>query len=490
MDNNTNDVFSDENNNDSEVNFDNFPQEDVDAFSPPSDVDGSGEDDLFSSEGVFDPDDSEVSFGGDGFGDSDENGEDNFFSSGDAEDSGFGFDSMPSPESVDIDSMTGDAEEEFGDFGDSDSSSDSSDVFADGEIENMASEVYDSEEDVTDDDYGLESESEDYDPFDELDDIEDDALASANVAAASSKGISSVVKYGAIGILVVGVGFVGYTSVLPMFMPGPSVVVAQNEAVPVGNNFPTSLPSLPVEVATPVITSPTPVIPQMVIEPIDQPGSPSVLSPLDMGSNVSVSTQNLPTVVLSIPESAQSTPVFVSPTENAPAVVLPIDEIVGGPRGGVDAMKKDVMMSGSKEFDDLSGKIDDVILRLSKMEAKVSSFEASFNMQVGMPNGDPMKFGIAPSMAGQTTFSPIDMPSDSLVMSTSMVDIMPPLKPEIMDGVVLRGVAGNTGWIGVNGDVVKVEIGGVIANAGTVESFQNYRGRWIAVTDKGIILPK
>jgi hypothetical protein len=163
-------------------------------------------------------------------------------------------------------------------------------------------------------------------------------------------------------------------------------------------------------------------------------------------------------------------PVAVSDKPVDTATALPGDDMTGGnDRGGLDAIRAREAASdvSGAALSGINDKLDDIFRRLDSVEKKVASLVPS-----------------SPQLSHQGDVPALDVPGMS-------DDLSAPLKPRIIENVVLRGVApSGTAWINTESGMVEAKVGDMVAGAGTIQSFQNYRGRWIAVTEQGIILPK
>lgn len=385
----------------------------------------------------------------------------------------FDFGGPPSPESVEMDSLQGNPDEEFGDFGSSasfdgnrDTSRPAADPFAD-----------------DDDSQPYASASAD-DPFADDQETDEQTVQEADSAPAESSK-PGIKQYAAIAAAAAFVGYIGYSQVIPMFMPQgePAAVVADNSGL-VSNPL---APTLPAQ-STNVVPAPaqTGKIADLAPQPLDI--QPSATAPsLNIGQPVAEAPPptTLPPAAAPTPTpvvAATDTPTLALPAATpAPVKADPIDEFVGGAdRGGLASMKDDtpvaaVVAPTSDQFAGLSSRIDEIVARIERIETRVAE------LAQGSTDAAPVSGGPGPIVLPASDAAP--------AVSTSGV-IDAPLKPPIIDTAVLRGVSRDVAWIAVGKDVVEVKVGDTIPDAGVVESFQNYRGRWIAVTDKGIILPR
>lgn len=67
-------------------------------------------------------------------------------------------------------------------------------------------------------------------------------------------------------------------------------------------------------------------------------------------------------------------------------------------------------------------------------------------------------------------------------------DIVPPLKPVIIEGVNLKGVSRGVAWVNTVSGVVEVKEGDSIPNSGNVVKIRSYGGDWIVVTTQGLVV--
>jgi hypothetical protein len=392
---------------------------------------------------------------------------------------GFGFSEPPSPQSVAHDSLTGNPDEEFADFG----SSDDDQADFDATSSKSGEPMFGAENDPFDypDDDGASNASQNaaYDPFntENVGDFEDRLAAEPETVVEQKTGLANLKQYAVGGVAALVVGYIGYTQVLPMFVGGETTEIAAPvpTEIPSGN-LPVALPPMqqtqpPQEVVLspeinelPVATQPVAqelpsVPPAQVDAPVvaEQGNQPLVLDPPQVDTNLAL-----------IPVDAQ-------PTANT----APVDELVDSTdRGGIATMKeagKDVGTVGapSVQLEEIASKLDAVVKRIDVIEEKVAALS---NTSTSLPV-------VAPTAPSATAAKEV---SDWV----SNGDITAPLKPEIIENATLRGVSRDVAWIAIGKDVKEYKVGDTVQDAGVIESFQNYRGRWIAVTSQGIILPR
>lgn len=449
---------------DGEFDFDKFAKlDDDDAPATPQE----GGDESDSSDALeFGTEFSADSYGGDDFGGGSENEgdasneDDPFALPGDEGE--FDFASPPSPESVAEEAMQGDADEEFADF-------DGDDSFA-AAIDDDASAATGDPDLVEDDPFAEPSEDfapEGDDPFsaadDDLADLEDepDAAPGAPRTGSAGFGVTRMVAAAAVA------GFIGYAGYL--FLPGllaSPAEVAETDgpaAVAEAPAFPTSLPPQP-------DPSPAPA------EPIALPELPDpVPTAMDEGSSFEIPGAIAELEIPGIPdEQGEDIP---DPAPDRPAMADPLEELVGGPgRGGLASMKEDVVGAPTVTPAPDSAAIERLNDRIEELADAVASLDRRVENVERRPVAAPAADEVSPA---QSSSAPA--PGPGVVFA--------PLKPPIIEGMALRGVSRETAWIGTSDGMVEVRVGESLGDAGIVRSLQNYRGRWIAVTDKGIILP-
>lgn len=380
-------------------------------------------------------------------------------------DNPFDFGGPPSPESVELESLSGDPEQEFGDFGGSTSGFTSE--------EDAPIDVYAEDENQAADSSFVDAFAEETgDITEETDETESTPRESSKLGIKQYAGIAA-----AIGV----VGFIGYSQVLPMFISqGSEPIVADNSLVVPDNAFPTNLPAMPTNVEPEQTKSP--VVAQL---PAELPGSENGQNNLP---SLTLPGADVPTeqpVAVDNPINLDAQPPLELPSADASLTEEPkgdpLDDLVGdSDRGGIVSMKgsdaqhvstTDSQAASNVELAAITARLDEVVKRIEAIEDRVASLSSSNGIQSEI--GTPV-----------TASKPASLPG------VSGDGVLAPLKPQIIERVVLRGVSRDIAWISTDGGVVEVKVGDSIPDAGVIESFQNYRGRWIAVTDKGIILPK
>jgi hypothetical protein len=227
--------------------------------------------------------------------------------------------------------------------------------------------------------------------------------------------------------------------------------------------------------------------------PVKEPVAEPIGGPVDGSAAASLPSLDLPGTTpaavdkpVAADKSLDITPIIAPPVDtavkiDAPIKIDPLDEMVGGSdRGGLASMKDDAQevapvidapVVASADIAALASRLDEVVKRIETIEKKVASFGASFEGTAEIK-------------------TPVASEKPEVLPAVADGGVSAPLKPPIIENVVLRGVSRDIAWIATGKGVVEVKVGDSIEDAGVVESFQNYRGRWIAVTDKGIILPR
>ncbi|MBY3433439.1 hypothetical protein HFN89_04695 [Rhizobium laguerreae] len=384
----------------------------------------------------------------------------------------FDFGGPPSPQSVEMEALSGDPDQEFGDFaGD------------DGFGSTLASDPY------ADDDASSTKRAA-VDPFaDDDNDVDVGAAEDAAESTASNDATKPGIKhYAAIAAAVAVVGFIGYTQVLPMFVSTDSgQVVADAPSIIQDGPVASSLPPVATAIQPPQQTAAIPALP--AADPVAAPtdGKPAdVLPPINLTGAAPDNPTSIDTPpVVDNPVVGEAKPSLDLPAvgqqaARTPAKADPLDEMVGGSdRGGLASMKGDTVETpvneaapiANADIAALANRLDEVVKRIDAIEQRVASFGATFD-------------GNAVAKAPVAGDKPATLPA------VAEGGVTAPLKPPIIENAVLRGVSRDIAWIATGNEVVEVKVGDKVADAGVVESFQNYRGRWIAVTDKGIILPR
>lgn len=471
--------------------------------------------DTENSEGEFNPEDVDFGSGGSAFGDASDNDpfgatsdDDPFASTGDelfSNESSFEDDSsyhtMPTPDNLSAE-MEGEADPD-GDFSDISSDGNFSE-FNDFENNNSESNSFASHDGFDDTDnlfeadgvdnafasdddgFGGQDENvyEDGDAFTSSDETGDSASNSTAVEKSSGRGKSILVKAG-LAAAVLGIGYVGYSSISPMFFGSSehAPVVANTNLQPPVNQFPTALPGqdggLPLP--TPEVSGPSaPSLPS--IPTTKDSGTPPLVSLPDANVHVVDGNKN-ENLGPSIPAfNNEPQPVLLPSAEPAPASQSSEDDLVGGDRGGITALRDQEDAEKSKPVSDVtSAEIKSVIDRIAALE---TSFNAEINSLSN--NIDSRLTALEAKMA--TSPNPASAIAVSTSQSVASNDGPPPLKPTIIENMSLKGVSRGMAWIKTSTGIIEARVGDVIADGGRVLGITEYNGSWMVSTEKGLIL--
>lgn len=301
------------------------------------------------------------------------------------------------------------------------------------------------------------------------------ADAEEEAAPAEPKKSSKLVTYlMAAAAAVVAVGGIAY--VMPSFLGGGSpveVAEVQPAQIP-AESFPAALPvenKAQPEIAPAEVAAANP--PALAI-----PASPTSADPADL-TPPALALPDLPEAQPEKP--AENTAVTLpqptvtaaaDPKPVAPAKEDPFKDLVGGKeRGGIDAMKDKEPVVAVAAPSVSSDEVAKLSARLDALEGKVDRLADSFDNFVQTPVKEAPKATATADVA-----------------AASADDVTPPMKPPIIEGVSLKGVAGDVAWISTKSGVVEVKAGDEVPNGGKVVSFRNYRGDWIVVTTDGLIV--
>lgn len=318
------------------------------------------------------------------------------------------------------------------------------------------------------------------DPFSAPDDTATSDAADDEAPAERPKSSKLKTYLMAAAAAVVVIGGAAYT--LPSILGGDSPVeVAQVQ--PIADKpaeFPLTLPSTdkaapevaptkvaqadPAPVAPPTAQAPAITIPQLG-SPAEQP-KPAEINP--------ATTPSAPALALpSAPDLSQGGQDLASTP--APAADDPYKGMIGGAeRGGIDALKNQppkVEAPAPVASAAPSADVAALSARLDALEGKVDRLSDKFDNFVDATIKEPVKAS-APVVSAPVQSG----------------DIVPPMKPPIIEDVSLKGVAGEVAWISTKSGVIEVKVGDDVPNGGKVVSFRNYRGDWILVTTTGLIV--
>jgi len=398
-------------------------------------------------------------------------GDDPFSPAGD-DDDGFGggdsfysLEQMPDADSSDAFSDLGGGDD-FGDIKTDDEpvsydfGSDDDDLPQGRKITDDAS-GFDAPEDpfASDDAYAAQQDDETVDPF-AVPDEADDAATEEQPAAADKPKSKLVTYVMAAAAAVIAIGGVVY--VAPSFIGGAPQQVAevqpvQDDAPP----FPSSLP--PQDIAPPEVIAPEVAqVAPPAVEPVL--ALPSAEAPAEAPPALTLPDLQAP--------AAPQQPTPEAPVAQAPAND-PFKDLVGGKeRGGIDAMK-DAEPAAPAAPSVHASEVAALAARLEALEGRVETLADSFD------NFVEASIKTAQAAPAAVT-SPAEQPEPG--------KIVPPMKPPIIEGVSLKGVAGDVAWISTKSGVVEVKVGDEIPNGGKVVTFRNYRGDWIVVTTDGLVV--
>ncbi|MNU30474.1 hypothetical protein D3C71_189740 [compost metagenome] len=315
-----------------------------------------------------------------------------------------------------------------------------------------------------------QDDEESIDPFAApVDGSEGDASDEQAAPADKPKSSKLVTYVMAAAAAVVAVGGIVY--VMPSLLGGGSPVeVAQVRPAQAPDSFPASLPGqnkAQPEIAPAEIAVANP--PALAV-----PATPAAADPAGLAPPA-LSLPDLPEAqpvkpALTLPQPTATA--AADPQPVAPVKEDPFKDLVGGKeRGGIDAMKdKDPVVAVAAPAVS-SDEVAKLSARLDALEGKVDRLADSFDNFVQSPVKEAPK-AVAPAE----------------IAAASTGDVNPPMKPPIIEGVSLKGVAGDVAWISTKSGVVEVKAGDDVPNGGKVVSFRNYRGEWIVVTTDGLIV--
>lgn len=283
-----------------------------------------------------------------------------------------------------------------------------------------------------------------------------------------------------------GVGYVGLTSVLPMFMGGGNddvaPVVAQTPVAP-QNQFPTALPgqdgglTLPTQ---PVSSNPAPALPLATGGETEAPSLPALPSiPASQDGGVAIPTALPPSLELPSTPALPGDDVAAAlpPVSNLPEVGSE-DDLVSGDRGGITSMRSDQEPNTSGPVtDETSAAVKEVLAKLTSLENELERGLRDINSRID---------GLETRTAVPTT-----SPSEPLPVSAAgpvSAGGQPPLKPTIIEHMTLKGVSRGMAWVKTDTGVIEARVGDQIGDAGRVLGINEYNGTWMVSTDKGLIL--
>lgn len=320
----------------------------------------------------------------------------------------------------------------------------------------------------------------------------------ANTTSGGKPGLSRLIFPIAALAGVAAVGYAGYSFVLPMLFGEEAPQVAQAPAPSAAPSLPKALPGMKGGLDIPGSGVPAPKSP---LQPtaVELPTSLGGLQPLPGGAG----GRPAETVVPSQSQPAPSQPVqrvdvptlslpdlpvaagAGTPPETAPKAD-PSDDLVGGDRRiGIGALKPTPAVPV---------KVDPPIVPASPSPPVSAVAEtAAIEREIQSLRGDmgAIRREIAALTArleeirngGHATVS-----APAVQRPTGLpADVVPPLKPAIVDGVTLKGVSRDVAWVSTGSGVVEVKEGDTIPGAGQVVRFRAYAGDWVLVTTQGLV---
>jgi hypothetical protein len=320
-----------------------------------------------------------------------------------------------------------------------------------------------------------QDDEESIDPFAVPESGSADDAADEEAAPAEKPKSSKLVTYAmAAAAAVVAVGGIAY--VMPSLLGGgaPVEVAQVQPAQNPAESFPAALPvqnKAQPEIAPAEVAAANP--PSLAV-----PATPAAADPVGLAPPA-LSLPDLPEAQPEKPAENPSVTVpqptvaaVADPKPAAPVKEDPFKDLVGGKeRGGIDAMKDNTPAVAVAAPVVASDEVAKLSARLDALEGKVDRLADSFDNFVQTTVKEAPKASVPAEVAAASTG-----------------DVTPPMKPPIIEGVSLKGVAGDVAWISTKSGVVEVKAGDDVPNGGKVVSFRNYRGDWIVVTTDGLIV--
>jgi len=396
------------------------------------------------------------------------------------DDDPFNVQDMPTPGSTPDPSSFGNPDEEFADL-ETDDEAPSEDAFAEADGFNSGDDLFMGDEEPEEPGAGSAEEDEIEDVFADGSEDEDTYEPAAEKSNERS-GLSKLIFPAAAAAAAVGAAYVGYTTLLPMFSgPGqqPPIVSVQPDNVPA---FPSALPGqeggLQLPEAIPSDRQPLPQTPSQLADGADRASSGVPDTRVQSGAD----TDGLLLPPLPGPV-AGGTPVTAS--EDGLSLPSIEDEIVAGGRdGGIDALRgpeagplpqveapePTVTPAGSE----LVRRIERIEERLEVLDERISE------IALRQPS--------APAAAQAEEADGAAKPAASELAPAELGDLVPPLKPLVIESANLKGVSRDTAWVSTSSGVVEVKAGDSIPGGGKVVKIVEYEGDWIVVTTDGIVV--
>lgn len=122
--------------------------------------------------------------------------------------------------------------------------------------------------------------------------------------------------------------------------------------------------------------------------------------------------------------------------------------------------------------------ISDKVALLEKNIVDINKKIDDIKNSIDVLNNKPNVVSTVPSVTGND------------VVKSDNITIIPPVKPQILKGLNLKGVANNMAWVDTVSGVVEVKEGDNIKNGGTVVKIKKYRDKWYVITTTGLIISK
>jgi len=417
-------------------------------------------------------------------------------------DDGSDFESMPMPKAgASEGSLSEEDASDGNEFGDIDvdvGSSDVGDVSFEFDDRDSSASVPVSEEDDPFGDSGAGDVADD-DPFHDGEDpgeqefLEDGQDDAHQQVGESKRGSLSRLVFPIAAAICVGVAGVSLYSFIPLLLGSddPITVVETGPSAGVPS-FPTGLPNrpggLPLEGAGgsqqpgPSVAMPSPTAVPAAVSPA-QPAPAQAMTPAPPAQ------QGL--ILPDLP--ALDAPVSSGPTEQANHLDS-ADELVGGEgREGIGAIPatpslpaaepakmseeaphKVIAESAAPAEVDLSG-IERGIADLREQFAATRRELDSINERI--VKLEAAREALKASAVAEVPAQPASLP----------IDVLPPLKPAIIESATLNGFSRDVVWVGTKSGVVEVREGDRIPGAGEMVKLRQYGGDWILVTTEGIV---
>ncbi|WP_315923053.1 hypothetical protein [Mesorhizobium sp. SP-1A] len=331
----------------------------------------------------------------------------------------------------------------------------------------------------------------------------EEVVQAAPVANSGGRGKGMLVLAG-MAAAVLGIGYVGYTSVAPMFFGGgdqPNTVVSDVPQAPI-NQFPTALPGqdgglpLPAPAAEDVASPPLPTVPA----PVDaaSPVLPSIPSATQQEQNVAdagsplAPVPDLPSLgdekeapSLTIPEVGEAS----APPLGLPSVPTPAseDDLVSGDRGGITAMREQEDAAKSQPISaETAAELKAVLERISSLEASV---DAKIQSVADDLNGRLSDLESKLTSGSAVVRNSVAGSSEAPVSPTRVATgSQPPLKPTIVEHMSLKGVSRGMAWVKTDTGIIEARVGDSVGDVGRVLGITEYNGAWMVSTEKGLIL--